>query len=118
MRPAPSIAATLPDDRDVYLVLDDFGRFGLSWREIDEARTDRETVIADLIDGQYKDPVRIVAFNTAESWSRDVSEDLAEEIARRCTIDGFDLPPFLEGFVDRYVSDRPAQLPLPLRKAG
>jgi len=35
---------TLPDDRDVYLVLDDFGgRLGRAWRETDEDQTDRAT---------------------------------------------------------------------------
>jgi hypothetical protein len=87
-------------DRDVYLVLDDLGRLGRVWREMDEG-TDRETVITDLIDGQFSDPVRVVSFNTAERWSRDVSEDLADEIARRCAMDGFDVPPSLESFVDR-----------------
>jgi hypothetical protein len=48
-------------ERDVYLVLDDFGRIGRSWREMDEERTGRETVITDLMDGQCSDPVRIVA---------------------------------------------------------
>ena len=47
-----------------------------------------------------------MAFNTAERWSRDLSEDIADEIARRCAMDGFDGPPFLEGFVDRYGAGR------------
>lgn len=47
MRPVPSIAAGLPDDEDVYLVLDDFGRLGRSWREIDEQSADRAAVIQD-----------------------------------------------------------------------
>jgi hypothetical protein len=68
MRRSPSI---VPDanDRDIYSVLDDFGRLGRSWREIDEERTDRETIITDLTDGQYSNPVRVIAFNTAERWS-------------------------------------------------
>ena len=41
MRPLPSIAPALPDDRDVYLVLDDFGgRLGRAWRETDGNSTD------------------------------------------------------------------------------
>jgi hypothetical protein len=32
----------------------------------DVETTDLETVIADLLDGQYQNPVRIVSFNTAE----------------------------------------------------
>jgi hypothetical protein len=115
---SPSIVPE-SDDRDVYLVLDDFGgRFGRAWRETDEESTDRQRVITDLLDGQYSNPARVVAFNTVEGWSRDVSEELADEIAQRCAADGFFIPPFLEGFVDRHGNGRPVQLPLPLRGAA
>ena len=67
-------------DRDTYLVLDDFGRIGCAWRETDEGSTDRETLIRDLVTGLYNKPVRIVAFNTAEGWSRDVTMDIADEL--------------------------------------
>ena len=71
-------------DRDTYLVLDDFGgRLGRAWRETDEEATDRETLIRDLMDDQYGTPARIVAFNTAEGWSRDVTVDIADELRRR-----------------------------------
>jgi len=50
-------------NQDTYLVLDDFGgRLGRAWREIDEEDTDRETLIRNLMDGQYGHPARIVAF--------------------------------------------------------
>ena len=32
--------------------------------------TDLETVIVGVLEGQYKSPVRVVAFNTAEKWSQ------------------------------------------------
>jgi hypothetical protein len=54
----------VPDalDRDVYLALDDFGgRFGCAWHETDVGHT----------------PVRIVAFNITEGWSRDITDDIA-----------------------------------------
>jgi hypothetical protein len=112
----PSIAPASPDDLDIYLVLDDFGeRLGRSWREVDEERTDREAVIQDLLDGQYSGPVRIVAFNTAERWSRDVSEEIADELSRRCAIEGRETTAALEGFLDRNGGGKPVQLPLPLR---
>jgi hypothetical protein len=69
MRRSPSIVPD-QDDRDVYLVLDDFGgRLGRAWRETDEEGTDRRVLITDLLDGQYSNPARIAAFNTAEGWS-------------------------------------------------
>jgi hypothetical protein len=70
-------------DQDTYLVLDDFGRIGCSWRETEWDKSDRETLIRDLVEGQYSHPVRIVAFNTVEGWSRDVTIDIADELRRR-----------------------------------
>jgi hypothetical protein len=52
------------------LVADDFGRLGRAWREADYEATDLETVIQDLLTGQYSNPFRVVAFNTAERWSK------------------------------------------------
>ena len=118
MRRSPSIAPFSPDDVDIYLVLDDFGQLGRSWREVDEERTDRETVIRDLLEGQYSNPLRVVAFNTAERWSCDVSEEIADELGRRIVLECRETPARLEGFLDRQGSDRPAQLPLPLRGAA
>ena len=68
---------------DIYLVLDDFGPLGRAWRETDEEGANRTTLIRNLLDGQYEDPVCIVAFNTAEGWSRDVTVDIADEVRRR-----------------------------------
>jgi hypothetical protein len=34
-------------------VLNGFGRLGQAWSETDPERTDRETIISDLFDGQY-----------------------------------------------------------------
>ena len=91
------------NDQDVYLVLDDFGgRIGQAWRETNADATRLETVVADLLDGQYSNPVRVVGFNTAEGWSRDVSEDVARKLRRRCAEEARDLPSSLEEFVDRY----------------
>jgi hypothetical protein len=83
------------------LVLDDFGeRLGRTWRETGEERTDWKTVITDLMDGRYADPIWIVTFNTGGGCCRDVSEEIADEIAQRCGMDGFEVPPFLERFVE------------------
>jgi hypothetical protein len=57
-----------------------------------KTNADRQTIITDLVDGQYRNPDRVVAFNIAKGWSRDVSEELAEEMPQRCAIFGFDVP--------------------------
>ena len=84
------------DDQTVYLVKDDLGRLGAVWREADAETIDLETVITDLMAGQYKDPIRVIAFNTVERWSEDVSEDIAREIRRRFDLQLSDVPSGLQ----------------------
>jgi hypothetical protein len=57
--------------------------WGPHFRKPMSPRADLETTINDLMSGQYSDPVRVVAFNVAEGWSADASEDVAREILRR-----------------------------------
>jgi hypothetical protein len=87
-------------DQTVYLVLNDFGKRGRSYLETDEETADLETVITGMLSGEYSNPARVVGFNTAEGWARDVSEDVAEEIRRRCDLQATEIPPHLEGFMD------------------
>jgi hypothetical protein len=100
-------------DQTVYLVIDRFGGLGSVYREIEVERTDLETVITDLMAGQFNDPIRVVAFNTLEHWSQDVSEDIALEIQTRCDIDGEDVPESVREFVDSFTG-RDRQLALRL----
>jgi hypothetical protein len=95
-----------PSDGTVHLVLDDFGRFGRAWRETDEGEAGRQTVITNLLAGQYERPLRIVAFDAAEGWARDVTAEIAGEISERI-YDDADLTPALRDFLDRAVSLRP-----------
>lgn len=114
--PSPSIVPA-NDDQDVYLVLDNFGgRLGRAWREADEEEADLPMLLQNLLDGQYSNPVRIVAFNTAEQWSRDVSEEIAQTVRRRLSDLDLRVPPSLESFLDRY-EDRTqgVQLALPIQ---
>jgi hypothetical protein len=86
----PRRAAMLPfaDSRDgtVYLVLD--------------SQADRSTVVADLLSGQYRHPLRVVAFNTAEGRERDVTEIAREVLARAAELD-HELPAAVRDFVQR-----------------
>ena len=93
------------DDQNVYIVLDDFGRHGRSYRESDVERANLEAVIMDMLEGQYNNPVRVVGFNTAEKWSQDVSADIAQELCRRCDLQLRDVPSAIQDFVERH--DRP-----------
>src|SRR3981081_3274639 len=89
-------------DQTVYLVIDRFGKLGSVYGETEVERADLETIIADLMSGQFNDPVRVVAFNTLEHWSEDVSKDIADEIQTRCDIEGATVPEHVIDFVARH----------------
>jgi hypothetical protein len=90
-------------DQTVYLVVDSFGALGSVYRETELERADLETVISDMMTGQFSSPVRVVAFNTLEHWSKDVSEEIAQEIQTRCDIEGNDVPEHIRDFVGNYL---------------
>jgi hypothetical protein len=103
----PSI---VPSPDTIYIVEDDFGpKLGRVFRETDATQADRETTLSDLYDGQYNDPIRVVAFNTSEGWSRDVSNEFAAEIQRRADLESRELIGTVADFVDLYT--RPALHP-------
>ena len=111
----PSIVPN-DDDQTAYIVVDDFGSIGRSYRETDLERSDLETVIMGMLEGQYQNPVRVVGFNTAEGWARDVSADVAHEVRYRCDLQMRDVPFYLEDFVERHEGRyHDVQLPLPIR---
>ena len=94
--------------------LDDFGHLGQSWRETDVKDTDLEAVITDLLEGQYNNPVRVVGFNTAQGWAKDVSEEVANELRHRCDLQMTEVPPNLQEFVERHENRERTQLSLRL----
>jgi hypothetical protein len=85
---SPPLAPKLTDDVTVYLVLNDFGALGRAYVETDEANASERDVISNIGGGQYSKPIRVVAFNTAEGWSRDVTEDIAEALLERDASEG------------------------------
>ena len=104
----PSI---VPSGDSETVVLDDFGDLGRCWRGTDfETAADLETIISDLLRGEYANPVRVIGFNTTEGWSRDVSEDVASELLYRCNRQGDDFPAGRESFIGRRVRHDRAQL--------
>jgi hypothetical protein len=84
-------------DQTVFVVVENTGTGGAE-REVE--CSDLETVIAELLAGQFEDPVRVLAFNTLEHWSKDLSADVAREIQLRCDMDGVPVPDYLQDFVE------------------
>jgi hypothetical protein len=89
-------------DQTAYLVIDRF-RGDTVYRETEIERADLETIISDLMSGQFNDPTRVVAFNTLEHWSEDVSEYIAFEIQTRCDVDSFPVPEHIRDFVASFI---------------
>jgi hypothetical protein len=113
-RPYPSI----PDDVTVHLVVNDFGSLGRAFVETDIAEADRDTVIRNFLSGQYSNALRVVAFNTAEGWSRDVSEDIAGEVLDRAFDADDNLSEDTKRFIDRHVTPGEKRPPAPSLRRG
>src|SRR5450755_304383 len=107
----PRLVSEPSDDVTVYLVLNDYGQFGIAYDETDPAQADRETIIRNFLSGQYSNALRVVAFNTAEGWSRDVSEEIAGELLDRAFDADDDLSEDTKLFIDRHM--RPGEKRLP-----
>jgi hypothetical protein len=103
----------VPDDITVYLVVNDFGKFGKAYVETDITEADREAIIRSFISGQYSNALRVVAFNTAEGWSRDVSEDIANEVLERVFDADDNLSEDTKRFIDRHVNPGEKRPPAP-----
>jgi hypothetical protein len=69
-------------DLTVYAVLEEFGKFGSAWRQVDELRADEQAIIEAILRSEYKRILRIVAFNADEGWARDATRDIALKVAR------------------------------------
>src|ERR1700721_2861936 len=67
---------------------------------------DLESTIADIMTGQIENVERVIAFNPAEAWSREVTEDIAIEIANRIGRDrgmnGAPIQPALRDFIEEH----------------
>jgi hypothetical protein len=113
MRERPSIVPGTPED--CYIVVNHYGRFGTAFAETDLDRANYESTIADLMSGQHCDPLRVVMFNPDTDRAENVSHAMAQEILRRLGLEGRNVPPVLENFIDRHVGkDRQLTLRLAL----
>ena len=93
-------------DQTIYLVVDLVVTRGAA-KETEMERPDRDAVLAELLAGQFSAPDRVVAFNTLEHWSRDISREVAEEIRMLCDIDGISVPEHISDFVERHTARAP-----------
>jgi hypothetical protein len=95
----PSLVPQLANN-DVYLVLDELRTMGRVWRELSEEYANGQTVLKLIANGEFHDPVCVVAFNVAEGRCRDVTKKIAEALLDREASEG-DLSQSARIFVGR-----------------
>jgi hypothetical protein len=72
-------------DRDIYIVLDDFGPLGRAWRETDGAQAGRKTLVRDLFDGIHMiDPSHEAAWFEGGSFIWPDSEEKQAAASANC----------------------------------
>ena len=88
-------------DLDLHFVLCDFGALGTAYVETVPTEVDRDTIIRNMMSGEYDHPLHVIAVNPAKGWARDVSEDIARALVETAVRGGQSLPPGTQGFVER-----------------
>jgi hypothetical protein len=101
------------NDVTAYIVVEDFGHLGRAFVETDLAEADPDTIVRNMISGEYRDPLRVVAFNTVEGWSRDVSEEIAYDVLDRAYDPDTTLSAGAKRFIDRHVTPGVKRPPAP-----
>jgi hypothetical protein len=93
-RPLPA-----PPDTTLHMIIARNGKVAYAAeRVVDDLGL--EATIADIMSGQVDDIERVIAFNPAECWSRDATEDIAMEIANR--IGQTPIRPALRDFIEMH----------------
>jgi len=63
-------------EHTTYLVL----QYGKVWHEVGDGEANETTIAQWINEGQFSPPVRVVAFNTEQGWSRDVTHEIATKL--------------------------------------
>jgi hypothetical protein len=86
-------------------------RSGNYLAEVDLERTDRGTVLADLLAGQYESAARVHRLE-------DATAEFARAVAQRCVDEGEDVPLWLSDLVDDAAEPASARLNAELAEAA
>src|SRR5437899_1172365 len=87
-------------DLDLHFVLCDFGALGTAYVETVPTEVDRDTIIRNMMSGEYDHPLQVIAVNPAKGWARDVSEDIARALVEPAVRGGKSLPRARKGLVE------------------
>jgi hypothetical protein len=93
-------------DTDLFVIEADVvvrGRRERYFAERDAARTNRHDTLADIVSGQIERVRRVLSFNPAEGWARDVSEDIAHDALRAALEDRQGVPDHLMDFLEEHL---------------
>jgi hypothetical protein len=85
-------------------VLCNFGKLGSAFVETEPVTTEAD-VVHNLLTGQYDAPFEVIAFSVSESWSRDVSGDIAGLVIERERSEERRLPSGTRRFVQKHLDE-------------
>ena len=85
----------------IHLVIEDFGVLGRAYRETDETHADAETIVGNILRGDYSAPAQVIALNVEKGWARDVSAQIARALLAKAGSDG--MPEHARRFVERHI---------------
>lgn len=97
---APPLVPDAPDAGPLHFVLCDFDQAGIAFAETRPQFADEATILGDMVSGQYKSPLAVIAVDLVAGTSRDVSAEMARKVELAAVIDGRTLSNGVQAFVD------------------
>jgi hypothetical protein len=80
------------------------GPAGLAYLETDPTEADATTIVRALLRGLYDRPLRVIALNVEEGWSRDVSETIAAKVRQVAEHEDIELTEGTLAFIDAHTT--------------
>ena len=106
--------ASFMPEQDLHFVLCDFGPSGRAYVETDPSQADASTIVRNLLEGQYTQPVRVLALNVEEGWVRDVSRVIAAKVQDVARHNGQGVTRGTRDFIEAHGDPADQQQVLPL----
>ena len=88
-------------DVTVHIVLNDLGRRAPPMSKPTRPKLMKQPLSRTILSGQYSHPMRVIAFNTAEGWSRDVTEDIARAVLTKARNENRSVGIVVQEFLDK-----------------
>ncbi len=99
-----AIPALRGTEFDLTVVVEHSGKVSRVYHENEFQPSTFQSVVQSFLLGRYTEPIRVMAFNKARRYWRDISKDIAEVVLRSALRKGQQVPEATRGFIEYHLA--------------